>query len=348
MEHIAIDVGGRKSYVVIRSAKGDILESKEVLTDNLGTMLKRRPHSRVILETCAESFSIADEAIIAGHDVRVIPSDKVRALGVGHHGIKTDRRDAEVLSEVSSHVDLKGVHIPSEQARTLKAKLAARDALVMCRVALVNNCRGILRCSRIRIRATTPKAFAKRVREAFELRKHPLPVELERALTCVLTIEEQIQQATAELDELSSKHAVCRRLRSAPGVGPVVSVAFLSALDQVDRFEGAHAVESYLGLVPGEDSSSDRVRRTGITKAGQARMRWLLVQAAWQAKLRHPEDPMVAWATRVALRQGSRKAIVALARKLAGVMYAMWRDGTDYDPPRGAVMAKPKEVYPGK
>ena len=101
-------------------------------------------------------------------------------------------------------------------------------------------------------------------------------------------------------------------------------------------------MESYVGLVPGEDSSSMHVRRTGITKAGQSRMRWLLVQAAWQAMLRHPRDPMVLWAIQVGVRQGKRKAVVALARKLAGVLYAMWRDGTDYDPSRGAAVL-PKE-----
>ena len=120
----------------------------------------------------------------------------------------------------------------------------------------------------------------------------------------------------------------------------MVSTAFVSALDCPDRFLGAHAVQSYLGVVPGEDSSSDRQRRTGITKAGQSRLRRLLVQAAWQAMIRHRGDPMVQWATRVALRQGKRKAVVALARKLAGILFAMWRDGVDYDPSRGAAIVQ--------
>ncbi len=343
MEHIAIDVGGRKSYVVIRSAQGEVMMSRSVETDALGAFLEKRSRSRVLLETCAESFAIADEAIALGHDVRVLPSDKVRILGVGHHGKKTDRRDAEALSQASVMTDLKGVHIPSAQSRQLKAKLAARDALVSCRVVLMNTCRGILRCSRIGIKASTPKSFAKKVRADFARRELAVPAELERALVCVLTLEEQIQSATDELDEFSQKNEVCRILRTAPGVGPVVSVAFLATIDGVERFAGAHALESYLGLVPGIDASSTYLRRTGITKAGSDRMRWLLVQAAWQAVIRRGRDPMVLWAKEIMLRKGMRIGIVALARKLAGVLYAMWRDGTDYDPSRGAA-ALPKEL----
>jgi transposase len=336
MDHIAIDVGGRKSFVCVRSEGGEILESKSVETDALGRFLRKREKSRVLMETCAESFSIADEALRLGHDVRVIPSAKVRVLGVGHHGIKTDRRDAEVLSEVSTRINLKGVHIPSAQARELKAKLSARDALVGCKVALINNCRGILRGQRIRIRASTAKSFVKAVRSKFAGRGLATPVELDRSLTCILALAEQIREADLELAEFSKSHEICRRLRSVPGVGSVTSVAYLATIDEVQRFEGAHALESYVGVVPGEDSSSDRVRRTAITKAGPQRLRRLLVQAAWVALLRRPSDPMVQWARRIAIKRGKNVAVVALARKLAGILFAMWRDGTDYDPCCGA------------
>ncbi len=343
MDHIAIDVGGRKSFVCIRSEKGAVLESKSVETDALGRLLRKRAKSRVVMETCAESFAIADEALSLGHEVRVIPSAKVKVLGVGHHGIKTDRRDAEVLSEVSTRIDLKGVHIPSAQARALKSKLAARDALVGCKVALVNNCRGILRGQRIRIKATTAKSFVKAVRAKFAGRGLATPVELERSLTCILVLADQIRQADLELAEFSKHHETCRRLRSVPGIGSVTSVAYVATIDEVQRFEGAHDLESYVGVVPGEDSSSDRVRRTGITKAGPERLRRLLVQAAWVALYHRPQDPMVQWARRIALRRGKNVAVVALARKLAGILFAMWRDGTDYDPCCGAARP-PKET----
>ena len=122
----------------------------------------------------------------------------------------------------------------------------------------------------------------------------------------------------------------------APGVGPVTSVRFVAALDDVTRFATAHQLESYLGLTPGERSSSQTVRMTGITKAGPIALRRALVQAAWTLLRTQPNDPATRWATTIAARRGRFIAVVALARKLAGILFAMWRDGTPYRPSRSA------------
>jgi transposase len=119
---------------------------------------------------------------------------------------------------------------------------------------------------------------------------------------------------------------------------PSTSVRFVAALDEIGRFSGAHAVESYLGLVPGENSSAERQRRTGITKAGSTALRWCLVQAAWAARRTRRKDPMHRWADAVEKRRGTRVAILALARKLAGILYAMWRDETVYEPCRSGAL----------
>ncbi len=95
-------------------------------------------------------------------------------------------------------------------------------------------------------------------------------------------------------------------------------------------------MESYLGITPGENSSSGRKQRLAITKAGPGDLRGLLLQVAWSAWRTRPHDPMVQWARRVAERRGRKIALVALSRKIAGVMYAIWRDGTTYDPTRMA------------
>ena len=96
------------------------------------------------------------------------------------------------------------------------------------------------------------------------------------------------------------------------------------------RFRRAHAVAAYLGLTPGEHSSSERQQRTGITKAGPQAVRRALIQAAWSALRTAPDDAMVRWASQIAQRRGRFVAVVALARKMAGVLFAMWRDGTTY------------------
>jgi transposase len=145
-----------------------------------------------------------------------------------------------------------------------------------------------------------------------------------------MRISDQVKSASEELEETAMADATCQRLMTVPGVGPVTAMRFSAAIDDVTRFANAHAVESYIGLVPGEYSSSERQRRTGITKAGASKLRWALVQASWSARRSRPNDPMVLWSHQVEQRRGKRVAMVALARKMAGILYALWRDGTVY------------------
>jgi transposase len=151
-------------------------------------------------------------------------------------------------------------------------------------------------------------------------------------------LNREISHADRELAAVAKADAVTRRLMTVPGVGPATAVRFVAALDEIGRFSGAHAVESYLGLVPGEDSSAERKRHTSITKAGPTALRWCLVQAAWAARRTRRRDPMHAWADAVERRRGKRVAALALARKLAGILFAIWRDGTVYEPRRSGAM----------
>ena len=120
MEHVAIDLGSRESQVCVRNARGEILLERKVPTARLPAYLAKRPRSRVIVETCAEAFFVADAASAAGHEVRVVPASLVRQLGVGERGVKNDQRDARKLSEVSTRIDLPSVHVPSELSRERK------------------------------------------------------------------------------------------------------------------------------------------------------------------------------------------------------------------------------------
>jgi len=120
VDHCAIDLGGRKSQVCVRSPDGRLLFEGPYDTHSLPEFLRLLPRSRVIVETAAEAFRVADAAKEAGHEVRVVPATLVRSLGVGARKTKTDRRDARALSEVSCRIDLPSVHIPSARSREWK------------------------------------------------------------------------------------------------------------------------------------------------------------------------------------------------------------------------------------
>jgi len=335
MEHVAIDLGGRESQVCVRDATGRILEQKRWPTRELAAYLQTRPPSRVIVETCAEAFSVADAALKSGHEARVVPATLVRTLGVGARRTKTDRRDAQVLSEVSTRIDLPSVHLASTASRERKTMCGMRESLVRARTKLINTVRGWMRGQAIRLRSGSPETLPVRLKEVVQT----LPPYLERQLKMIDALTDEIQAADKELKKLAKSDSTCARMMSVPGVGPVTAVRFVAALDDVTRFESAHKVQAYLGLTPGEDSSSDRQRRTSITKAGSTATRWALVQAAWAARRAKGVHPMVEWSREVEKRRGKRVAVLALARKIAGILYAIWRDGTFYEPSHKATIA---------
>lgn len=332
MEHVAIDLGSVESQICVRAQDGTIVEERRCATRSLKGYLKKRPPSRVILETCTEAFGVADMVLELGHEVRVVPSTLSKVLGVGRRGLKTDRRDAQALSEASCSMELPSVHVPSLRSRELKDICTSRDTLVSMRTKTINRVRSWARSSRIRLKGRGAETFTARMRAKSEL----LPLHIEQLLTVLDALTEQIREADAQLEYLAKRDPVCEVLMTMPGVGPQTAIRFRAAVDERGRFTSAHELESYFGLTPGENSSSSRVQRTRLTKAGSAKVRWVLVQAAWTAMRTRPNDPMVRWALRVAERRGRQIAIVALARKMAGILHAMWRDGTVYDPSLGA------------
>jgi transposase len=198
--------------------------------------------------------------------------------------------------------------------------------------------RGWARQSAARLPGGGVGSFTQRVRRWAAQQHIALPGFVGRQLETIEQLHAQILKADRELDELAKDDAVCVRLMTVPGVGPVTAVRFAAAIDDVQRFQTAHDVASYFGLVPGERQSGDRRQRTGITKAGNPKVRWALIQAAWVARRTAKDDPMVRWSLALERRHGRRAvAVVALARKMAGLLFALLRNGTVYDASRAAL-----------
>ena len=341
MQHIAVDLGSVQSQICIRNSQGEILKEVRVRTAQLPRFLKRQQTSRVILETTAEAFFVADAAKALGHEVTIVPATMVRVLGVGERGIKTDERDARKLSEVSTRIDLPSVHLPSAHSRAVKQICNSRQVLLQTRTKLTNHVRGYLRSEAVVLPKCEPSVLLKRVRERLAQSPEGLPMHIEQVLCCIETLMTQIRAADEQLKLLAKDDPVCQRLMTVPGVGPVVALRFTAVIDDTTRFRHAHDVMSYLGLTPGENSSSTRKQRTGITKAGAQDLRFALVQGAWSAMRTRPNDPMVQWALQIAARRNRCIAATALARKLAGILFAIWRDQGTYSPVHTAAQLQP-------
>jgi transposase len=327
-----LDLGAKKiafcevsgGLVIARRTVRDLRSLDDVLGVNT-------PPARIAIEACREAWHVRDELERRGHVVLLVDTTRVRTLGVGRHGRKTDRIDAEVLARAveSGHIPL--AHVLSPARRELRMQLGVRRTLVETRSQYIVAVRGLLRAKGKRLPSCDAEMFLTRFREA--------ALDEEDAELCaplialLVALEPQLAVAERKMQHLAAREPVTTLLMTTPGVGVIVAAMFVSVVDDAKRFAKAHRLESYLGLVPSEDSSGGKRRVGAISKEGNGYLRALLVQSAWCIlRMRDTSDPLKTWADALALRRGKRIAVIAVARRLAGILWAMWRDGTVYDP----------------
>jgi len=229
---------------------------------------------------------------------------------------------------VAQTIEACGHEVVAEQ-RQRRRELKVRELLVRQRTALINLLRAELRQEGLRLRACAADGVVRQYRAL------TIPAALAAGLALVIAALEDLTDAitasTAALTAAASADPIVRQLQTAPGIGPITGLTFRAVLDDVQRFGDARGVAAYLGLVPKEDSSGDRQRKGRITKAGPTGLRVLLIQASWVVwRQRQGGGALYAWVQRLSARRGKRIAVVALARRLARILYAMWRDGKEY------------------
>jgi transposase len=145
-------------------------------------------------------------------------------------------------------------------------------------------------------------------------------------------LDDELASADDQFADMVANDVVVRRLTTLPSIGPITASAFVAALDDVNRFNGAGQVTSYLGLVPREYSSGERQHRGRILRSAHPHVQSLLVQAAWRLSRSSSPDTagLRTWALAITRRRGKKVAMVALARRLARILFAMWRDESEY------------------
>jgi transposase len=290
--------------------------------------------ARVAFEAAREAWHVHDTLKSWGQEPKVVDTTRLKTIGVGQHKRKNDALDAENIAMAVDQGRIPEAHVLSPARRELRKRLSVRQALVETRSQYIVTIRGLARGEGILLPSCASHNFIDR----FATAVFPEPV---RALVAPLTtalevIEEQLAHVDDELEVLAKRDPLVRLCATAPGVGLIVAATFLSVIDDPKRFKNAHAVSAYLGLVPSEfTTGGPSKRRLGaITKQGNPHARAMLLQAGWAILrgTRPPDDPMRQWGTRISKRRGGSIAAVALARRLAGVLWAMCRDGTHYNP----------------
>lgn len=245
---------------------------------------------------------------------------------------KTDRNDARGLAQLARTGFFKPVHVKSLPAHALRALILARKKLVGQRVTLENQIRGLAVVFGVRLPRALSPAF---ISEALQASKgiNGLSAAMQGLVAARAAVLGAVAAIDADMKRMARASAACRRLMTIPGVGQLTALAFTAAIDDPERFRRSRDVGAYLGLVPRRYQSGEVDYTGSISKCGDRRMRTLLYEAANVMLTRYRGAlKLKDWALAIAARSTMRKARVALARRLAIIMHAMLRHGTEFNP----------------
>jgi len=244
---------------------------------------------------------------------------------------KTDRNDARGLAQILRSGWYRTVHVKSLESHQVRALLASRKAILAKCVDLENELRGLLKIFGVRLASHVAHgSFDQTVRAAVSATP-----ELGMSLLPLLDARTVLYKTYLKLDNVVKavvRHdPVCQRLMTVPGVGPVTSLTFKAGVDNTDRFRSSRNVAAHFGLTPRRYQSGETDNPGRISKAGDVEVRQALYTAAHALLTRsYAWSALKAWGLRLAKVRGLRRAVIAVARKLAVILHRMWADGTDF------------------
>jgi transposase len=340
-QYAGIDVSLEYSSVCVVDADGRIMREAKVLSEPDAVITWFDEHGmameRIGLEAGPLSQWLHAAMAKAGLAVELIETRHVRAA-FKTMPVKTDKKDARGIAQLMRLGWFRPVHCKSLPAQEVRALLTARKLIQGKLHDIEMSIRGILRGFGLKVGPTTRRTYAARIRELIE--GHPT---LEAIAASLLKVRDACSDEFAEFERklraIARQDDNARRLMTTPGVGVLVALTFVSAVDAPERFRSSRAVGPHFGLTPKKYQSGETDYSGRISKIGDVGVRTALYEAANVILTRPVKgSDLKSWALAVAKRAGPRKARVALARKLAVILHRMLRDGTNFIP-RKAVPA---------
>lgn len=332
-QFVGLDVSVQTTSVCVLDAEGHVVRQAKVESDpaEIAALLRSvgGTFNRIGLEAGPLSEWLCGALVTAGFPVICVEARHMSAALSAQRN-KTDRNDARGIAQMMRVGLYKPVHVKTLRSQEIRMLLTTRRQMQAKLIDTENILRSLLRNFGLKVGKTPRLQFEKRVRE---LLAH-LP-SLTIAVTPLLEIRamlyQQYRNLHATVTRLANEDATCRLLMTAPGVGPLVSLTYLTAVDQPARFRNSRAVAAHFGLTPARYQSGEVDRQGHLSKCGDAMVRWVLVEAAGALMRNNAKwSALKAWGMRVAQRRGKGRAVVAVARRLAVILHRMWLDGTPF------------------
>ena len=334
MDHFAgLDVSVKETSVCIVDDTGKIVREVKVASEPeaLLKVLRNPSHQfkRVGLEAGPLSQWLYSALAEAGLSVICVETRHMRAVLKAQIN-KTDRNDARGMAQMMRVGLYRPVHVKTLRSQKLRMLLTHRKLLQSKAIAVDNDLRGTLRNFGLKVGMVGATRFEARVKELIE-NFSDLAVLVEPLLVVRRVLREQLGILHRRLLTVVRDDDVCRRLMTVPGVGPVVALTYRATIDVPARFRKSKAVGAVFGLTSAKYQSGEIDRSGAISRCGDEMMRTMLYEAA-QSMLFHSTrwSWLKAWAMKIARHRGMKKAVVALARRLAVIMHRIWVDGTEF------------------
>jgi transposase len=333
---IGMDVGDQYSHFCWLDADGEVVQRGRVATTEaaLKKEFSKIDPSRIALETGTHCHWMSETLSRLGHEVIVADARELRSISGSHR--KNDPRDAEQLARLA-RVDVRLLHpVKLRQRKTQQDRsvLRARDVLVEARTKLICAIRGMVKADGSRLASCSSDSFPEQVGDA-------IPEGMRRALAPLMETLEVLNEKIHYYDQLvmhlaQEEYPETSLLTQVPGVGPVTALYFYLTIEDAGRFQRSRDVGSYFGLVPKQQDSGESTPQLRISKAGDEGARRLLVSCAhYILGAFGPDSDLRRWGLKLAGGKGKnakKRAIVAVARKLAVLLHRLWATGEVYEP----------------
>jgi transposase len=331
---VGLDLGKSKSQLCVQDETGKVLAEIRCHTkrDDLTAALSKFAGAKVLLEASTSAQWVARHLKSVGHDVVVGDPRFGPMYAHANKKIKTDKRDAQGLGDARRMGAFRATHLRSERSRKYNGALLVRAELVASRTRLINQLKALCEREGVIVGRCDERSV---LDELAEQEIAPwLGEVIAPGLNEIEALGDRIAACDKDLEAMAKADPVTRNLTTIYGVGPCTALAFVAVIDDPARFPSAREVVAYIGFAPSEHNSGESRRRPGaITKAGDPLLRGYLYEAAMTAiRVTAPNTPLKAWGVALKSRKDfKRKAIVGVARRLARIMWAMWRDNKPFD-----------------
>ena len=329
---VGIDIAKTVFHLVALDEKGAVLTKKKFSRSQLLVYTANLKADVIGMEACSGAHFLARALVEQGHDVRMMPAEYVRPYVKSN---KNDFIDAEAIAEAVLRPTMRFVPVKTDEQLDLQALHRVRERWIQRRVALVNQIRGFLLERGIPIRVGA------------EHLRNTLPAVLEnaenglsgraRTILCALReewveLDTKIGTMTEEIGRISRSNEGCKRLMGVPGIGPIISTALVAAVGNATAFRKGRHLAAWLGLVPRQHSSGGKPKLLGISKRGNQYLRKLLVEGARAAfaRLNRSQHSFGPWMDQLGDKKHSNVAVVALAKKMARIAWAVLTTGQQY------------------